>query len=38
MLRHTSFLKEPKVDLLPFLGKENVEEYLDREMKVEQFF
>nr|KYP52489.1 hypothetical protein KK1_025609 [Cajanus cajan] len=35
--RH-DFHKEPRVELPPFHGKDNVEEYLDWEMKVEKIF
>jgi len=31
--RNNCFPKDPKVDLPPFYGKENVEEYLNWEMK-----
>lgn len=31
-------LRETKVDLTPFSGKENIEDYLNRETKVEQIF
>uniref|UniRef100_A0A151UHV2 Transposon Ty3-G Gag-Pol polyprotein n=1 Tax=Cajanus cajan TaxID=3821 RepID=A0A151UHV2_CAJCA len=37
--RHeTTSLKEPRFDLPPFHGKDNVDDYLDWEMKVEQLF
>jgi len=36
--RHLHSHKEPKVDLSPFYEKENVDEYLDWEMKVEQLY
>nr|KYP72357.1 putative acetyltransferase At3g50280 family [Cajanus cajan] len=38
-LRHEiTSLREPRVDLPPFHGKDNVDDYLDWEMKVEQLF
>uniref|UniRef100_A0A151UGU0 Retrotransposon gag domain-containing protein n=1 Tax=Cajanus cajan TaxID=3821 RepID=A0A151UGU0_CAJCA len=39
MPRHdSSSLIEPRVDLPPFHGKDNVHDYLDWEIKVEQLF
>ena len=35
---HVASQREPKVDLPPFHGKEDVEAYLDWEIKVEQLF
>jgi len=36
--RNPTFPKEPKIDLPPFRGREDVQEYLDWEMKVELIF
>ena len=35
---HHNYSKETKVNLPPFHGRENVEKYLDCEIKVEQIF
>jgi len=35
--RNPTFPKEPKIDLPPFHGREDVEEYLDWKMKVDKF-
>jgi len=36
--RNHSHHKEPIINLPPFHGKDNIEEYLDCEMKLEQLF
>ncbi|BAT95722.1 hypothetical protein VIGAN_08249700, partial [Vigna angularis var. angularis] len=35
---HRDHYVEPKLDLPPFYGRDNVEEYFEWEMKVEQIF